>query len=131
MLPQPRRSHPRYPIHRIVSYRYEERSVLTLTLDLGLGGMKIKTLDSLPKNEHLRFKLVLGADSIWPKGRIAYTRFLDGEEFVSGVQFVEFSNDDHTLLRRYVDSLENWPKPRPMVSSSAREDPGIHSWKTA
>ena len=116
-----RRTYPRYPAQRIASYHYGGKRYLTLTMDLGLGGMKIKTLDSLPKNEHLRFKLVLGANSIWPKGRIAYTRFLEDQEVVSGVEFMEFSDNDHALLRRYLDTLEDWPKPRPMVSSGATD----------
>jgi hypothetical protein len=131
MLPLSRRNHPRYPVQKIVSYRYEDQSVLTLTLDLGLGGMKIKTLDSLPKDECLKFKLVLGANSIWPKGTIVYSRLLADQQVVSGVQFMEVSEDDHILLRKYLASLEEWPKPQGMVSSGEREDAGGHSGKTA
>ena len=108
MLPLPRRSHPRYLVNKIVSYRHEGESLLTLTLDLGLGGMKIKTHVPVPKHEGLKFKLVLGADSIWPRGRIAYSRFIPGQRMVSGVQFTELSESDRASLKNYLRTLEEF-----------------------
>jgi len=119
MLPLPRRSHPRYPVHKLVSYRYEDRSVLTLTVDLGLGGMKIKTQYPLPKDKCVKFKLVLGADSIWPKGRIAYSRFLSGQQSVSGVHFMEISKKDHVSLKNYLATLEENSYELPLCAASS------------
>ena len=119
MLPLPRkthkRSHPRYPIHNIASYHYEDKSVLTLTLDLGQGGMRIKTPQHLPEDAQLNFKLLLAEDSIWPRGRVVYSRFLPDQQVVSGIQFIDLSMDDHTLLQNYLAKLEEWPKPKQMV----------------
>ena len=106
MLPLSRRNHPRYLVQKIVSYRYEDQSVLTLALDLGLGGMKIKTHAPLPKDRRLKFKLVFGADSIWPMGRIAYSRFMSGHQMVSGVQFIELSETDRVSLKNHLGTLE-------------------------
>ena len=100
-------------------------------MDQSLGGMKIKTLDSLPKDECLNFKLVLGANSLWPTGRIVYSRLLADQQGVSGVHFTELSEDDEIVLRKYLASVQAWPKPQGMVSSGEREDGGIHSQKTA
>jgi hypothetical protein len=108
MLPLPRRDHPRYPVQKIVSYRSEDQALLTLTLDLGLGGMKIKTHALLPKDKRVKFKLVLGADSIWPRGRIAYSRFIFGQQMVSGVQFTELSESDRVSLKNYLGTLEEF-----------------------
>jgi len=80
-----RRAHPRYLVHKTVSYSYHGKQFLTLTLDLGPGGMKVNTHSCLPEEEHLNLKLILGADSIWPRGRIAYSRFLADKETFSGV----------------------------------------------
>jgi hypothetical protein len=121
MLPQPRRDHPRYPIHRIVSYHYRRRSVLTLTLDLGLGGMKIKTQAPLPKNECFRFKLVLGSDSVWPMGRIAYSRLLSDQQVVSGVHFMELSQADLISLKRYLATLDVDSPDYPRASETSSE----------
>jgi hypothetical protein len=79
---------------------------LTLTLDLGLGGMKIKTHHQyLPENECMDFTLVLGHKSIWPKGRIAYSRLLPDNQCVSGIEFMALSPDDYALLQRCLATL--------------------------
>jgi hypothetical protein len=123
MFPLPRRSHPRYQVHKLVSYRYEDRSVLTLTVDLGLRGMKIKTQDPLPKDKCLKFKLVLGADSIWQMGRIAYSRFLSDEQIVSGVHFMEISKKDDVSLKNYLGTLEENSYALPPCAASSSKTP--------
>jgi len=125
--PPLRRNHPRYPIHNIVTYHYQERSVLTFTLDLGLGGMKIKPHQHLPEGAHVNFKLLLAGKSIWPTGRIAYSRFLHDQYVVSGVQFMELSDEDHISLRNYLSAVEGWPKPQRMLSTGNRENAGAIS----
>ena len=126
-----RRSHPRHSVQKIVSYQHEDRSVLTLTLDLGLGGMKIKTQDPLPRGQCLDFKLVLGAGSISPVGRIAYSRVLPNQQVVSGIHVIELSKEDHALLGNYLATLEGWPRPRGMLSVGKREDDQAGSRKTS
>jgi hypothetical protein len=125
MLPLSRRNHPRYPVQKIVSYRYEDQSVLTLTLDLGLGGMKIKTLDSLPKDECLKFKLVLGANSIWPKGTIVHSRLLADQQVVSGVQFMEVSRRDYLSLQNCLTTLEECIDFRSVQRAQTSHNSGI------
>ena len=68
--------------------------------------MKIQTLNSLPENEQLNFKLVLEAASICLKGRIAYSALRSDNQIVSGVQFIGFSARDHGLLRKYLATLQ-------------------------
>jgi hypothetical protein len=95
---------------------------LTLTLDLGLGGMKIDTSNRLPKGQFLNFKLVLRADSIWPKGRIAYSKVHLGNRNLSGVQFVELSSEDCISLQKCLAFQEELPKPRGMLSVDKRKE---------
>ena len=108
--PPPRRSHPRYTVHRLVTYRHQDKSALTFTLDLGLGGMKIQTQSHLPRGECLDFRLVLGSDSIRVKGRIVYTQFMTDQNIVTGVSFVDLSREDHLALQDYMTELMGWPK---------------------
>jgi hypothetical protein len=114
-----KRVHPRYPVEKITSYNWQGRRLLTLTLDLGLGGMRIDGHFHLPKNERLGFKLVLGVDSIRPNGRVAYSAFLPNNQNISGIEFIEISAKDHMLLHEYLVSLQNWPRPRGLVSLGA------------
>lgn len=117
------RGHRRHSVHRIASYRHGGKRFLTVTLDLGLGGMKIRTHHYLPEGEHLDFRLVLGSESIWLRGRIVYSRILSDQESVSGVEFVELSGQDHAALQDYLSTLEELPKSRDMLS--AGEEAGL------
>lgn len=103
--PRPR-SHPRYPVPKIASYHYGGREFLTLTLDLGLGGMRIKTPDLLPEGEQLEFKLVLVNRSIWLKGKVVYSGILFGDESISGIEFIKTPARAHSKLRAYLASLD-------------------------
>lgn len=104
-----RRRYPRYTFHRIVSYKRRGKQFLTLTLDLAIGGMKIKTDRPLPKDDRLSFKLVLGDHCIWLKGRIAHSGSLPDKQRVSDVQFVDLSREDYAILQRYLSTMEEWP----------------------
>jgi hypothetical protein len=84
--------------------------------------MKIKTYDCLPKDEDLKFKLVLGPKSIWLKGRIAYSRVLPDKQSVLGIQFMNLSEEAYTSLQESLAVLEEWPKRRSMLSTGSRDD---------
>ncbi len=123
------RGYPRYPVHKIVLYKYRGRQFLTLTLDLAMGGMKIKGSRHLQGDKVLRFKLILGEDSIWLKGRILHSGFVSDKQRVSGIQFTELSPTDHGLLKRYLAPLEEWPSFREGSRVNIRSqsgDAGIH-----
>lgn len=100
-----RRRHPRFGVRRIVSYRYEGKRFLTLTLDLGLGGMKIETSASLPKDECLDFQLVLENTSLWLKGRTVYSQLVSDRKNASGIRFLNVSEKDRVLLQNCLTRL--------------------------
>ena len=105
-----RRIHLRYPAQKIVSYCYKNKRYLTLTQNVGLGGMMIKTHYRLFEGEHLNFDIVLGTNSIGLKGRTIYSRSLPGGQMVSGVQFLELSKQHRNMLRGYLATIERWPR---------------------
>jgi hypothetical protein len=111
-----RRIFPRTVVHRIVSYKHGGRRFLTLTLDLGLGGMKIGTHSDLSKDESLEFKLMLGDDCVRVKGRVVYSSYLSDNRSISGIEFIELSADDHIALQEHLVDLKALPRPRGMVS---------------
>jgi hypothetical protein len=125
------RGHPRHLVHRIASYYFGGKRFLTVTLDLGMGGMKIKTPHCLPEGDHLSFRLVLESDAIWLKGRIVYSRFLPDKQGVSGVQFIDLSADAHSLLQGYLSTVEAWPKARGMISAGEGDSGEMPRRKTA
>ena len=107
MLPLSRRIHPRYPVRRIVSYHDQDSSILTHTLDLGLGGMKIKTHFPLPKDQCLRFKLVLGDNSMWFRGRVAYSRSTPDQQVIAGIHFITVTDKSHCSLKNHLATLQD------------------------
>ena len=115
-----RRIHLRHSIQRIAAYSYMEKDFLTLTLDLGLGGMKIKTQDPLPAGERLDVKLALGDISVGLKGRTIYSHSLLDNQMVAGIHFLELSEQDMTLLHDFLETLERWPK-KPVRNVSQRK----------
>jgi len=105
-----RRSHPRYPVQKIASYDHKGKRFLTLTVDLALGGMRIRAHQYLSEGERLNFKVVLGENPIWLEGKIVYSRLLRDEGCVSGVEFVDISERDRNSLENYLGTLKEWLK---------------------
>ena len=101
-----RRAYPRYEIHTIVSYAHRQKQLLTSTLNLSMGGMKIKAHQILPKNEDLGFTMVLGGRSIASSGRVIYNKVLRGDQRISGIQFLRLSRRASHLLREHLSSLK-------------------------
>jgi hypothetical protein len=93
-------------VHKIVSYTHGPKQLLTLTLDLAMGGMKIKTHHKLRENEYLNFKLVRGDNFISPKGRVVYSKSLPGKQRASGVKLLCLSGPESALLYKYLSNLE-------------------------
>jgi len=101
-----RRAYPRYQVHKIVSYAHRGKQLLIVTTDLTMGGMKIKTHHTLPKNERLKFKMFLGNNSIFLEGRVVYSESFSDEQSVSGIQFIELSTENSALLQKYLVSTD-------------------------
>ncbi len=104
----------RYPFCKIVSYHHAGRQFLTVTLNLGIDGMKIETHYPLSNNEELNFKLILGENSICSKGRVVRSESLPGKRTVSDVEFIELSEQNLATLQSHLTILEEWPRPQDM-----------------
>jgi signal transduction histidine kinase len=100
------RNEPRFSLRKPISYCYGGRRFLTLTLDLGLGGTKVETSHCLPEHEELDIQLDLETDCIWPKGRTVYSKPLHERVYISGVQFINISEQERTLLKNYLDMMK-------------------------
>ncbi len=101
-----RRAYPRYKVQKIVSYTHRGKKLLTVTVDLGMGGMKIKTHYKIPKNESMNFEIVLGDSSISSEGRVVYSKMVSDTGRVSGIQFLRLSRRDSALLHACLSAIE-------------------------
>lgn len=100
------RNHKRYSVQKIVAYQEDGKNFLTLTVDLGLGGMRIKTHSTLPAGKYQPFNLVLGSDSVRVTGRIVHNGTLRGRQKVAGIQFMGLSRHGRQSLKDYLGTLE-------------------------
>jgi hypothetical protein len=101
----------------ITAYHYAGRDFLTLTLNLGRGGMKIKTHQHLSEDESLKFNLVLGQSPIPLIGRIVYCQFLPESQYVAGIQFVNVPSQAEKALVDYLAVLDDGTNPKDSVST--------------
>ena len=122
------RNHQRFSARRICSYLHKGKRFLTLTVNLGLGGMKIETGHYLQKDDLLDIQLIVDNKSIWLKGRAVYSHLLSGKQIVSGIQFVDISEQDLSVLREHLSALS---KPRDMLSVRNGENDTANALKKA
>ena len=118
----PTRIYPRYPLRRVVSYHHAGKRFLTLTLDLGVDGMKIETHCHLPDDEELSFKLVLGDNHIASKGRVVRSELLPRRRTVSDIEFTELTERNLAILQKYLTTIKERPRPRGMLTAGERKD---------
>jgi hypothetical protein len=80
--------------------------ILTVTVDLGMGGMKIKTHYKLPKDEGMNFKIVLGDNTISLEGSVVYNTMFSDTGRVADIQFLRLSRRDSALLHACLSAIE-------------------------
>lgn len=95
-----RRSSPRVPLAIPVSYRAGQTIASALTLDIGRGGLAIRTMSPLPHGTalHVRFRLP-GGDDIEASGRVAWSDRKVG----MGIQFDRVDAAGQTAIDAFVD----------------------------
>ena len=101
------RRYPRYPVRRLACYSYGGKRFLTVTVNLGLGGMMVDLSHYLPEDEQMDIQLVLGRHSIWPKVRRVHCRWCPERSYISGFQFINLSEQDQALLKEYLATVED------------------------
>jgi len=110
---QEARTDPRFSVRKPITYYYGGKRLLTLTLNLGLGGTKVETFHYLPEHEELDLHLDLETNGIWPKGRTVYCQQLFEGHYASGIQFIKISEQERITLRDYLGS-KSYPSEPPM-----------------
>jgi uncharacterized protein (TIGR02266 family) len=96
-----RRASPRVTLGVPVSYRAGQTIAGAVTLDVGKGGLAIRTMNPLPSGVavHLRFRLPGVVSDIDAAGRVAWSDRKVG----MGVQFEHIAATDQALIDAFVD----------------------------
>ena len=100
-----RRTSPRVALGVPVSYRAGPTISGALTLNIGKGGVGIRTLSPLPieTRVHLKFRLPAGTREISAEGRVAW-----GDRRVGmGIQFDGLGSEDQAAIDAFVDGHDS------------------------
>ena len=124
-----RRKYPRYESREIVTYSHGGSRFLTVTVNLGLGGMRIETPQPLPKSEPIDVQLILGETSIRPKGRVVYSQICPPKGHFSGIQSVQMSELDRSVLQSYFVVLKERIKIKRETSLIMKEGRWRVTWR--
>jgi len=108
---QEARTDPRFFVRRPITYSHGGKRLLTLTLNLGLGGTRVETFQYLPEHEDIDLHLDLETNGIRLKGRTVYSQQLFEGHYASGIQFIKISEQERIILRDYLDPISHQSKP--------------------
>lgn len=97
-----RRTSPRIALGVPVSYRAGQTIAGAVTLDVGKGGLAIRTMNPLPQGTPIaiKFRLPNAAADIEATGRVAWTDRKVG----MGVQFERVGSEDQTAIDAFIDA---------------------------
>jgi c-di-GMP-binding flagellar brake protein YcgR len=97
-----RRQHRRLELTNLVAYKSFSIEEVTETINISLGGMKIKTEFPIDKDASLDVALRIGNDEFRSEARVIYCNPRDDEVYEVGLQFEKTSEKHLKLLDRYL-----------------------------
>lgn len=105
-----RRKFRRFLSSSLIIFQTNGEEKVTKTVDLSLGGIKIRTGESLNKGNMISLVLILGNRAVKAKGDVVYSS-RQGEQplFYSGIKFLNFSGPHRESLKDYLSSLSAKP----------------------
>jgi c-di-GMP-binding flagellar brake protein YcgR len=102
-----RRSYPRFSVSHPALYLSDvyPRATVASTLDLSLGGTRIKIPHSLIAGERLAITIVIHHQPIMCRAKTIYVAWLDKGKIEAGLQFEELSPHDKRCLTQYLSGV--------------------------
>lgn len=97
-----RRKHNRIHLTNLVAYRNFDIEQVSETVNISLGGMKIKTEFPVEKDQSLDVALSIGSGTFRSTARVIYCFLGEDQTYDVGLRFEDTSPRDLTLLRHYL-----------------------------
>jgi hypothetical protein len=101
-LPKDRRRHRRFELINLVVYKQFEIEKVTKTINLSIGGMKMRTEFPVPLNEELEISIKIGDDVFQSEGKVIYVNEGKDGAFSIGVNFINIAEESLNLLSQYL-----------------------------
>lgn len=101
-----RRRHRRFELLNLVVFKQFEIEKISKTVNLSMGGMKIRTEFPVPLDEELEISIKLGEDIFRSQGKVIYANERKEGDFDIGVNFINSPEESLNLLRHYLFEQE-------------------------
>jgi hypothetical protein len=101
-----RRKHRRFELLNLVIYKQFEIEKITKTVNLSMGGMKMRTEFPVPLHEELEISIKIGDDIFRSQGRVIYANERKDGDFDIGVNFTNSPQESLNLLKQYLSQRE-------------------------
>jgi len=101
-LPKDRRRHRRFELINLVVYKQFEIEKVTKTINLSMGGMKMRTEFPVPLHEELEISIKIGDDVFQSEGKVIYVNEGKDGAFSIGVNFINTAEESLNLLSQYL-----------------------------
>jgi c-di-GMP-binding flagellar brake protein YcgR len=101
-----RRRHKRFELINLVVYKQFEIEKITKTMNLSMGGMKMRTEFPVPLHEELEISIKIGDEIFKSQGRVIYTNERKKGDYDIGVSFINAPEKSLNLLSQYLSHRE-------------------------
>ncbi len=101
-----RRRHRRFELINLVVYKQFEIEKITKTINLSIGGMKIRTEFPVPLHEELEISIRLGDQIFRSQGKVIYANERKDGNYDIGVNFVNAPEENLDLLSQYLSERQ-------------------------
>ena len=105
-LQKERRKHRRLELINLVVYKQFEIEKITKTINLSMGGMKMRTEFPVPLHEELEIAIKIGDDIFRSQGKVIYANERKDGDFDIGVNFINSPEGSLNLLNQYLSQRE-------------------------
>lgn len=120
-----RRNYPRLSVSHPVLYFTDiyPRPNVASTLDLSLGGTRIKIPYSLMAGERLEIAIAIRPHAIRCRGKTIHVLWLEKGKMEAGIQFEELSGQDKLYLSQYLSYVTEQERPEGTPPPGDEETP--------
>jgi len=101
-----RRRHRRFELINLVVYKQFEIEKITKTINLSVGGMKMRTEFPVPLHEELEISIKIGDEIFKSEGKVMYANQRKDGDYDIGVNFINAPEESLNLLSQYLSQRE-------------------------
>ncbi|NIS59443.1 MAG: hypothetical protein GTO13_01690 [Proteobacteria bacterium] len=101
-----RRRDRRFELINLVVYKQFEIENITKTINLSMGGMKMRTEFPVPLDEELEISIKIGDGIFKSEGKVIYANEREDGDYDIGVNFINASEESLNLLSQYLSQRD-------------------------